>query len=211
MPESIESYFDRIRAAFGEDGRLPVGVEAMPGWDIFPYELDSLRMREIEPLADAEEPRHGEDPAQCHCATVHTPDASTRVWTGREFTVDLVEASGLPIMLVLASVEHFDLADLPMHLAARLGQTIVTIAAAMESLPSVGRAQVGRYGDGGAHLHVFLMARPARMPQLSGSPLLDWEENLPRVPLQVLQDNARPIGAALVEAFGGRAGNFPVR
>ena len=35
--------------------------------------------------------------------------------------------------------------------------------------PSVGRCHVGRYGDGGAHLHPFFFGRPARMPQLRGS------------------------------------------
>ena len=44
MPESAQDYYDRILAAADADGRLPLAVEAMPGWDIFPFELDGLRM-----------------------------------------------------------------------------------------------------------------------------------------------------------------------
>ncbi len=77
-----------------------------------------------------------------------------------------------------------------------------------EHVPSVGRAALARYGDGGAHLHLFFFGRPARMLQLRGSPLLDWEENLPRVPLEVLQANAEDIAERLVVHVGGTAGRL---
>ena len=67
----------------------------------------------------------------------------------------------------------------------------------------MGRAQLAKYGDGGAHLHLFLLGRPARMLQLRGSPLLDWEENLPPVPRDVLRANAAYVGGRLVERGGG--------
>lgn len=116
------------------------------------------------------------------------------------------EGTGLPVMVWLSPLEHCDIASMPPQVAADLGPLVRTIAAAIESLPSVGRAQLAKYGDGGAHLHLLLMGRPARMPQLRGSPLLDWEENLPRVPAAVLRANARPIADALVAGHGGRAG-----
>ena len=62
---------------------------------------------------------------------------------------------------------------------------------------------MAKYGDGGAHLHLFLFGRPARMLQLRGSPLLDWEENLPAVPLEVLQTNASFVARHL-QARGRR-------
>jgi hypothetical protein len=68
---------------------------------------------------------------------------------------------------------------------------------------SVGRAHVGRYGDGGAHLHVFFFGRPARVGQFRGSPLLDWEENLPKVPPAVADANAWFVAARLAAAYGG--------
>ena len=71
---------------------------------------------------------------------------------------------------------------MPDELASEMGLLMVAITAAVEELPSVGRCHMGRYGDGGAHAHPFFFGRPARMGQLRGSCLLDWEENLPAVP-----------------------------
>ncbi|MDC5698562.1 hypothetical protein OO014_14985, partial [Intrasporangium calvum] len=44
------------------------------------------------------------------------------------------------------------------------------------------------------------------MLQFRGSPLIDWEENLPRVPLPVLQRNARAVADRLVVHLAGHAG-----
>lgn len=78
QPESIEDYYARIAAAT-VDGRLPVAVEEMPGWDIFPYEIDSLRIKPLQPLAAAEPPRRGEDAAQCWCVTGEVDDSEARM------------------------------------------------------------------------------------------------------------------------------------
>lgn len=206
MPETADDFYARVLAATDDNGRL---VRMPPGIvesSVFPYEVDGLRLKPMRPLGDAEPDRRGEDPASCRCAERDDPVAPTRVWTGSDFRVDLEVDCGMPIMLLLSSMNHFDLADLPAPLAAQMGQLLVTIGAAMEALPSVARAQIGRFGDGGAHLHVFMTGRPHRMLQLRGSFLLDWEEHLPRVPLTVLQDNARPIADALAQRHGGVKG-----
>jgi hypothetical protein len=91
----------------------------------------------------------------------------------------------------------------PDHLAAELGTLIVAVSAAVEALPSVGRVHMAKYGDGGAHLHLFFFGRPARMLQLRGSPLLDWEENLPTVPLEVHRANAEAVADRLLATVGG--------
>jgi hypothetical protein len=111
-------------------------------------------------------------------------------------------------MLMLSPLEHHDLPSLPLDLAAEMGQVVVAVADAVEHVPSVGRAQLAKYGDGGAHLHLLFLGRPARILQFRGSPLLDWEENLPRVPLQVLQANARIVAERLVVHVGGHAGSL---
>jgi hypothetical protein len=211
--ESVEDYHARIAAAAGPDGRLPVAVEEMPGWDIYPYELDSLRLKPVQPPADEEPPRRGERAADCWCAgadaDAQTPDADERlVWSNPRWRLTLSTDTGLPVMLVLAPVEHHDLPSLPGDLAAEMGQLVVAVSDAVEHVPSVGRSQLARYGDGGAHLHLFFLGRPARMLQLRGSPLVDWEENLPRVPLEVLQTNARVVAERLVVHVGGRAGRL---
>jgi hypothetical protein len=40
--------------------------------------------------------------------------------------------------------------------------------------------------------------------------LLDWEENLPKVPDEVAAENARFVAERLVAAYGGRAHPAPV-
>ena len=58
------------------------------------------------------------------------------------------------------------------------------------SLGGIGRVHVNKWGDGGAHLHLFFLARPAGFLQLRGSNLPEWEEMLPRYP-QDVADAAR--------------------
>src|SRR4051794_36171877 len=204
QPETPEEFYARVRTAAGPDGRLAVAVEEMPGWDIFPFEIESLRMKPLQPLADAEPTRSGEDPAECSCSRGPDPAALQReVWSNERWVLHLDTSSRLPIGLNLGPREHCDLPTVPEHLAGEMGTLIVAVSAAVEGLPSVGRVQLAKYGDGGAHLHLFFFGRPARMLQLRGSPLLDWEENLPSVPLEVHRANAEAVADHLLSAVGG--------
>ncbi len=207
-PESIEDYYARIEAATDAEGRLPVAVEEMAGWDIYPYETESLRLKPLRPLADAEPARRGEDPLECWCAQPPAGDDGTLVWSNARWRLGLARQTGLPIALWLSPLAHHDVPDLPAELAAELGRLVVEIGRAIEQVPSVGRFQLAKYGDGGAHAHLFFMGRPARVLQFRGSPLIDWEENLPRMPLGVLQRNARVVAAHLVATLGGEAGSL---
>src|SRR4051794_34262116 len=203
-PESPEQFYARVWAATGPDGRLPVAVEEMPGWDIFPFEIESLRMKPLQPLAEEEPPRAGEDPARCFCAAPPDPQTTERlVWSNQRWRLHLDTDVKLPIGLSLGPLAHCDLPSVPDDLAREMGELIVAVSAAVESLPSVGRVQLAKYGDGGAHLHLFLFGRPARMLQLRGSPLLDWEENLPAIPLEVHRANAEHVARQLVDTVGG--------
>ena len=207
--ETAEQFYERVAAATDAEGRLSVAVEEMPGWDIFPFETDSLRIKPLQPLADAEPARHGEDRATCWCATPPDPGVLAReVWSNERWVLHLNTSMRLPIALSLGPRAHHDITDLPGDLAAEMGRLVVATCAGIEALPSVGRAQVAKYGDGGAHLHLFLLGRPARMLQLRGSPLLDWEENLPAVPLGVLQRNAAFVSRCLQETVGGSGPAF---
>ena len=201
--ESAEEFHARIAAATDAEGRLPVKMEAMPGWDIFPFELEDLRIKPLEPLQDAEPDREGEDPADCFCASPIPADRAAQVaWSNDRWLLVALDMA-LPVSFILRPVEHHDIAGLPDDLAAEMGVLMVAITAAVEELPSVGRCHMGRYGDGGAHAHPFFFGRPARMGQLRGSCLLDWEENLPAVPEEVRHANAGHVGRRLVERFGG--------
>jgi len=202
--ETPEEFYARIAAATDAEGRLSVAAEEMPGWDIYPYEIDSLRIKPLRPLDDEEPPRRGEDPAECWCTD---PDAQLPVtgtaWSNERWRLVVAQETRVPAWLILEPLTHCDLATVPDDLAGEMGRLVVAVAAAMEELPSVGRAQLYRFGDGGAHLHLMFLGRPRRILQLRGSPLLDWEENLPIVPTEVHQANAAHVGERLRKRFGG--------
>ena len=201
--ESAEDFHARVAAATDDEGRLPVAIELMPGWDIFPFELDGLRIKPLQDMLDEEPPRVGEDPAECPCQQPVDPERAAWVaWSNERWQLKVLDMR-IPVALILQPRAHHDLADLPDDLASEMSRLLVAVAAAVEDLPSVGRCHVGRYGDGGAHLHPFFFGRPARMPQLRGSTLLDWEENLPPVPEDVRRANAGHVGRLLVDRLGG--------
>lgn len=206
--ETAEQFHARVAAATDAEGRLAVAVEEMPGWDIFPFEIDSLRIKPLQPLLDHEPPRRGEDPAECWCATADDHRArgfggAPVVWSNERWRLVHLRDFRLPVALSLEPLQHCDLPTVPDDLAAEMGRLLVAGSAAVEELPSVGRAQVMKIGDGGAHLHLFLLGRPARMGQLRGSPLLDWEENLPAVPGEVADRNATYVAQRLAARAGG--------
>lgn len=202
--ETPEEFYARIAAATDDEGRLKVAVEEMAGWDIYPYEIDSLRIKPLRPLDDAEPDRRGEGPAECWCTDDEAQlPVSGIAWANERWRLVLSQKTRLPVFLILEPLTHCDLATVPPDIAGEMGRLIVAIAAAVEQLPSVGRAQLYRFGDGGAHLHLMFLGRPRRILQFRGSPLLDWEENLPLVPEEVHRANAAYVGTRLVEEFGG--------
>ena len=75
----------------------------------------------------------------------------------------------------------------------------VRVVRAVESLDAIGRVHVNTFGDGGAHLHVFLLGRPAGLLQLRGSNLALWEEMFPLVPA----DDTAAVLQVAVAALAG--------
>ncbi|TIC82759.1 hypothetical protein [Nocardioides sp. GY 10127] len=200
--ESAEDFHARVLAAAGEDGRLAFRADdAMAAWDIYPYELDGLRMKPLAPLADAEPPRRGETAEECWCPAGVPPEKEL-AWSNERWVLQALPGT-LPAELMLQPRTHHDLGDLPADLAAEMGVLTVAIAAAVESLPAVARCQLARYGDGGAHLHLFFLGRPSRMLQLRGSPLLDWADQLPPLPDDVRRAHAAHVGTLVQDAVGG--------
>lgn len=189
------------RAHEDADGRLP--VPEVVGWDIFPWEgeLRPRRLRDPEP----EPPRHGEDgPAGCHACQ---RPAEGLVWRDDRWRVT-VPATGSVPTFVLHPVDHLDLGDLDEAQAVDLGVVLVRVERAIAAVPGVGRVHVSRFGDGGAHLHVFLFARPAGLLQLRGSCLTDWEDILPPLPAERWNAIARSVGTRLA-TWRGEAGPGP--
>jgi hypothetical protein len=202
MAESGAEFAERVIAAQAVHGRLPIPQDAFTTWETFPFEGD-LRVRELS-LGGDEAPRHGEDPADCWCA----PGADKAhdwpvVWSDANWHVKVAPASGSPLVLVLEPNAHVDLPDLDDELAAGLGLLTASLVRAVEQLPSVGRCHVGRWGDGGAHGHVWFIARPSGMPQLRGTFMALWDDLLPAVPAHVQAENVRFVVDRLVAERGG--------
>ena len=74
---------------------------------------------------------------------------------------------------------------------------------AVESLEHIARAHVLRWGDGSAHMHVFIAARPEGFTQLQGTFLAVWDDLLPPVPREVRDADAMRVGELLRASMGG--------
>jgi len=187
---------DRLLVVPEIPGKLPDFVS----WPSFPFEGD-LRVKPLEPVADVEPPRHGEDIADCPACAA--PD-DAYIWVSERWRVRAMDRpSGLPMVLILESRSHLDLGDLPNLLAAELGVMTVRLERAIRSLDGVARVHVNRWGDGAAHLHLWFLARPAGRLQLRGPFLSLWNDILPAASEEQWRENLALIAAWLAE-FGGR-------
>ena len=210
MPEPVETYAARVRAAAAPDGRLPIDPGGVVGWDVFPFEVEGLRLKPGPTPVAAEAPRSGEDPTDCQCTRPDGDgdgdgDGWAAVWEDEHWRLKVAPPSGAPLVLSLVPHRHLDVPDLTDDLAASLGRVQVALVRAVEALPSVARCHVLRVGDGGAHAHWWFMARPARMPGLRGSFMVVWDDFLPPVPLEVRDTNAAFVVEQLVADLGGRS------
>ena len=70
--------------------------------------------------------------------------------------------------VVLHTRAHLIFHDLTDEYSAELGVLLVRVQRALGSIPGVGRVHVYKWGDGGAHLHVVVVARTQGMRQLWG-------------------------------------------
>jgi diadenosine tetraphosphate (Ap4A) HIT family hydrolase len=201
MPLTPEEFYANALSVADADGRMPLSRITL--WEIFPFESEGLK---VVPLAKPETPeptRRGEGGSHCDsCASVGEGDIwQNDRWRLRTFS----EPSGSPLVLMLLTKDHFDLTDLPDELAEEMGRLIVHIARAVETLPHVARAHVSRWGDGGAHLHIFFFARPEGFAQLRGSCFSVWDDLLGPTPKTVRDADAMEVVYALTASFGGVA------
>jgi len=205
MPESVEDYVARIAAAQDAEGRIALDPQGVIAWDVFPFETDGLRLKP-GPVLGEERTRSGEDPATCECArpAVRGPSQPWGVvWEDEHFLVKVAPPSGSPLLLSVVTRRHLDVPDLDDGQAAAFGRLHVALVGAVEALPSAGRCHVMRIGDGGAHAHWWFMARPARVPMVFGSFMVDWDDFLPPVPVAVRAENATFVAERLQARLGG--------
>ncbi|AUG75570.1 hypothetical protein CFP65_0613 [Kitasatospora sp. MMS16-BH015] len=188
--------------------RLPIGERielregAVPTWEVFPFEGE-IRAKVLAAPVLPEPPRHGEDGAET-CGLCTKPD-SEFLWTDERWRLsDTGEPSGLPAALLLQPRDHHDLADLPAELAAEIGPMLQRVERAVRTLGGIARVHVNRWGDGAAHLHLWLIARPEGMVQMRGTCLPLWDEVLPPLPEAEWRETNRRIALAMA-AEGGTA------
>ena len=67
----------------------------------------------------------------------------------------------------------------------------------LTTLPDIGRVHLYRWGDGGAHFHVWMLPRPLGMLEAMGPYLPLWEDVLPSVPDEEARAAVEKVVAAL--------------
>jgi diadenosine tetraphosphate (Ap4A) HIT family hydrolase len=194
MTPTPQEFYDRAVATADAERRLPLPEQAM--WEIFPFEPGSLRVKPLDPLTLPEPARAGEGGTGCwRCE--HPDDGA--VWVNERWTLVRFAAPRLPFEAMLMPRAHLDLADLDDAMAAELGLLAVRVVRAVEALDAIGRVHLNKFGDGGAHLHAFLLGRPAGVLQLRGSNLALWEEMFP----VIAPADADAVLAVAVDALAG--------
>jgi diadenosine tetraphosphate (Ap4A) HIT family hydrolase len=186
VPETPEELYQRAKDA--------LSMPPVEEWETFPFDGE-MRPRPLDPPADRDPPRHGEGGVDCRrCAA----SDDEYLWTDEHWRVYALGPTGLPVVVMLESRDHYaEPGDLPDGLARELGVMLARIERVVRRVPGVGRVHVCRWGDGGEHLHWWFMARPARFPQLIGSFAAVWDEILPPVPEDVWRANLDLVVAGL--------------
>jgi diadenosine tetraphosphate (Ap4A) HIT family hydrolase len=143
-----------------------------------------------------EPPRRGE-PGGEPCG-ICSGESTEPVWSDQNWTLHPPVGCSLPGTVWLASRVHVDsFADLPEELAADFGRIAGRIERAILSLGDVGRVHVYRWGDGGAHFHVWFMPRPLGMVEATNMMLPLWEDVLPTLPDEDIALAAKRVASAL--------------
>lgn len=201
MPLSPDEFFAGALRAADAEGRL--SLSRLTGWEIFPFEPEGLRVVPLRSPEIPEPPRRGEKGSACDsCSSV----GQGEIWQDDCWRlITFTETSGAPLVLTLLPRDHYDVTDLPDDLASEMGRLIVHTSRAIESLPHVARAHVSRWGDGGAHLHVFFFARPEGFVQFRGTCFAVWDDLLPPAPRDVRDADALVVAQALARSYGGKA------
>jgi diadenosine tetraphosphate (Ap4A) HIT family hydrolase len=146
-----------------------------------------------------EPPRRGEAGGEpcAICSSVVT----SAVWSDDLWTLHPPVSGSLPGTVWLASREHVDsFCDLPPAAAADFGRIAATVERAILSLGGTARVHLYRWGDGGAHFHVWFLPRPLGMVEAHGMMLPLWEDVLPNVPNEELRAAAEQVAAAMKSA-----------
>ncbi len=182
----------RARAAYGAGGRPALPRTAR--WPIFPFDPGGLEVTTVNDPVVPEPPREGERADGCStCAR----EDDHYIWTDQRWRISMPEEPQSLPGVVIHPRDHLDFGDLTEEMGAEMGVLLVRSERAISSIDGVGRVHVYKWGDGGAHLHVFVVGRPRGMMQLRGMFLTTWMHILPPLPPEQWQAIRNQIGAHL--------------
>jgi hypothetical protein len=192
----LREFLDRVQAAVGDDGRLPLG--AMASWEVFPFEREGLRVRPLEEYA-VPEPDRRKAPEDCKTCTALGRDDLV---LHRGTRLGVIRPGGCNLVFVanVVSLSHEMLDDLDDDGHVELGRLVGRTYAAMKALEGVGNVHVNKWENGTGHLSVTLLARPEGVLQLRGSNLAAWADMLPPTPAEELDARAALVREALANA-----------
>jgi diadenosine tetraphosphate (Ap4A) HIT family hydrolase len=143
-----------------------------------------------------EPPRRGE-PGGDPCG-ICTGRSTSAVWSNEHWSLHPPVGGSLPGAVWLASREHVDsFTDLPAPAAAEFAHVVARVERGILSLGGIGRVHLYRWGDGGAHFHVWMIPRPLGMLEAAGMMLPLWEDALPNVSDEELRAAAETVALAM--------------
>ena len=164
-------------------------------------EEGTIEVRELRPPVEVEDPREGEDPADCRSCTAE-PDWR-EVYRDDLWRVFVLGSTPFPGACMLQPLRHADgVHGLNTEELAAYGPVVARITAALEGMVLFRGARTARvhshlWNDGGAHLHQWFFPRPYGYSDLLGSTLVEWFDVLPPAP----EDEVRAAAARLREAL----------
>lgn len=206
MPESADQVYQRIQAALGANGRLPMPTRST--WDIFPWDVvdGEIAPKEIPP--PSKESARADEVAIADIADIAEDaefDPDVIVWEDDNWVLCHPGApTGLPIVLALQPRVHEDSGVLSDELASEMGRIINRLVRIIEGLPHIGRVHVHRWGDHSSHLHIWFFARTEGLPNLSGPLSTEWNLMLPPGPEDIWRKDLHTIAEKLAN-WGGNA------
>ena len=167
----------------------------------FPFAGD-ITVKPLDELVVPEPDRHGPTAETCH--SCQRPD-DDYIWTDDAWRLVPYTPTQVRGIVLLESRAHLDsFSDMSPDLLAALGPMVARVERVLLDLGDVARVHTCRWGDGGAHFHLWLIPRPLGALQLRGSMLPMWLDLLPDLDDDV-SDAAFAQIAAGMAAGGGTA------
>jgi len=161
-----------------------------------PFE-EPLTKREPGPRVIPEPPRRGEAGGP-PCTVCPGEDNEHTIWSNEHWILNHGVQTSLPGAVWLTTREHCDsFGDLPAERAREFGDLAGRIDRAILSLPDVARVHLYRWGDGGAHFHVWFLPRPLGMLEAQKHMLPLWEEVLPEASPEAIDEAKALIAKAM--------------